>query len=190
LLGPLHTAARALRIAHCAGRHKVGRARNTCIGDSAPGCPVRRAYEASSTCPRLPTGQEFSAYGLWIQDADHVFAGGPVHQRAPPSRPASSGPGGCLSPRCCDVVRCRRADDRRLDPAPGEDVQVHSLSVSDAIDRSRSLTDRRLLPLAVVSAHHSARHRGAECPLGFSTCIAWLGLSLRGPTGESWRRIW
>jgi len=177
LLGPLHTAARALRIAHCAGRHKVGRARNTCIGDSAPGCPVRRAYVASSTCPRLPTGQEFSAYGLWIQDADHVFAGGPVHQRAPPSRPASSGPGGCLSPRCCDVVRCRRADDRRLDPAPGEDVQVHSLSVSDAIHRSRQFSPiDASCPSLSPLPHHSARHHGPECPLGFGTRVARLGL--------------
>ena len=190
MLGPLHTAARAFRIAHCA-RDKAGLARNTCIGDPAPGCPVRRAYEDIVHLPApcvLDRNSPPTAFGSKMRIMSS--SGGQSFKMAALSSPASSGLGRCLSPRCCDVVRCRRADDRRWDLAPGEDVQVHSLSVSDAIDRSRSLTDRRLLPPAVVSAHHSARHRGAECPLGFSTCIAWLGLSLRGPTGESWRRIW
>jgi len=104
-------------------------------------------------------------------------SGGQSFKMAALSSPASSGLGRCLSPRCCDVVRCRRADDRRWDLAPGEDVQVHSLSVSDAIHRSRQFSPiDASCPSLSPLPHHSARHHGPECPLGFGTRVARLGL--------------
>ena len=89
----------------------------------------------------------------------------------------AAGGGAACRPAVAMSFAAAKGDDRRLDPAPGEDVQVHSLSVSDAIHRSRQFSPiDASCPSLSPLPHHSARHHGPECPLGFGTRVARLGL--------------